>query len=57
MLAKAIINGWISKSRPLKEMPIYKRPLKEMPLYERPTKKASSFQKFMAGLVSRPDLS
>ena len=34
MLAKAIINGWISKSRPLKEMPLYKRPLKEMPLYD-----------------------
>ena len=38
MLAKAIINGWISKSRPLKEMPLYKRPLKEMPLYKRPIK-------------------
>ena len=40
VLAKAILNGWISKSRPLKEMPIYERPLKEMPLYERQTKKA-----------------
>ena len=38
LLAKGILNGWISKLRPLKEMPLYKRPLKEMPLYKRPLK-------------------
>ena len=29
VLAKAILNGWISKSRPLKEMPLYKSPTKK----------------------------
>ena len=29
VLAKAILNDWISKLRPLKEMPLYKRPTKK----------------------------